>query len=101
MSPSELVGDFDAVVNILLFITFGFGLGLLPRIRRNLLIMAGAFLLTLFIELTQMLVPDLGRGCESADMIDNTLGLAIGLTAGITTSLIVSRYHVSRDADPV
>jgi hypothetical protein len=88
LSLSELAADFDAIVNILLFAVFGFFLGLLPRTRRNGLLVLLAFFLTVFIELTQLLLPALGRGCEAADMIDNTLGLVLGLLTG----LVVRRF---------
>jgi glycopeptide antibiotics resistance protein len=99
LTPAELITDFDGVVNVLLFVPLGFALSMLPRTSRNLVIIAGAFLLTFAIELTQMLVPSLGRGCESADMIDNTQSLMAGLVAGLVVSFVMARYHERRDAD--
>ena len=89
-SLAELKANYDPIINIALFVPLGFALGLLPRTRRNIAIILGAFSFTVLIELTQLLVPDLGRGCESADMIDNTVGLAIGLAAGMVMA------HVQR-----
>ena len=39
----------------------------------------------------QRLLPAIGRGCESADMIDNTLGLVVGLGLGVLTTVLVRR----------
>ena len=68
----------------MLFMPLGIVLGLLPATPRNLALTVSFFLLTIAIELTQALVPALGRGCESADMVDNTVGLIIGLGFGVT-----------------
>ena len=87
-SLTTLRYDYDAGANIVLFLPLGFMLGLLPRTRQNVAIMLGAFSFTVLIELTQLLVTDLGRGCETADMVDNTVGLAIGLAAGMVVTLI-------------
>jgi len=86
------------VVNILLFMPLGFGLALLPRTRRTALIVLAAFSITFLIELTQRLLPQLGRGCESADMVDNTVGLVLGLAVGVLFTMVVARYRAHRDA---
>ncbi len=96
LSPREVVADFDAVVNILLFLAFGFALGLLPRTRRNLLIVLASFSLTFLIETLQLVQAELGRGCESADIVDNTLGLVIGLAAGAVVQAVVARRQAQR-----
>jgi hypothetical protein len=96
LSAQELAADFDAIVNILLFAALGLFLGLLPRTRRNALLMLSAFFLTVLIELTQLLLPGLGRGCETADMIDNTLGLVLGLITGIVARMVLLRSSGSK-----
>ncbi len=78
-------------LNIVLFVPLGFALGLLPRTSRNVAIVLGAFLLTVLVEATQSLVSELGRGCESADIVDNTMGLAIGLAAGLVVTVVAQR----------
>lgn len=98
--PNELLGDFDAIVNILLFVTFGFLLGLLPKHDKNLLIIGAAFLLTFVIELVQLLLPAIGRGCESADMVDNTIGLVIGLVSGLAATALVARRRSDSGPEP-
>ena len=40
------------------------------------------------IELIQLLVPPLGRECQSADVIDNLTGLVVGLAAGVVARLL-------------
>lgn len=68
----------DTSLNVALFIPLGLAVGLLPSgsiSRRGWLI---AVALPFAIELVQLIVPVLGRGCQSADVVDNLLGLAIG-----------------------
>jgi hypothetical protein len=69
-------------LNVLLFIPLGIALGSLPWSRRALVAVVAAFLLPFAIESFQLLAHVLGRGCQSADVIDNTMGLVIGLTIG-------------------
>jgi VanZ family protein len=83
--------DGDAGRNIVLFVPLGLALGMLPWARRSAAVIGAAFLLTLFVELTQLLVPQLERGCESADVIDNTIGLVLGLAVGTTLRLAFGR----------
>jgi hypothetical protein len=85
--------DADAGRNIVLFVPLGLALGLLPWARRSAAVIGAAFLLTLFVELTQLLVPQLERGCESADVIDNTIGLVLGLAVGTTLRLAFGRTY--------
>ncbi len=73
----------DASLNVLLFVPLGVAIALLPRTRRTAVVTIGALLLPLAIEATQLLVPAISRGCESADVIDNLVGLAVGLVAGV------------------
>jgi len=72
-----------AALNVLLFIPLGMALGMLPRRRRwtTIAIVVG-LVSPLVVEGTQLLVPALGRGCQAADVVDNTTGFLIGLLAG-------------------
>ena len=79
----------EVSLNVLLFIPLGVGLGLLPRTRRTALLVAAACGLPVAIEAVQLLVPQLGRACESRDVVDNLLGLLIGLVAGILAGAFV------------
>lgn len=72
----------ETSLNVLLFVPLGIALGSLPWSRRALLAVVAAFLLPFAIELFQLLAHVLGRGCQSADVIDNSMGLVIGLTIG-------------------
>ena len=44
----------------------------------------GAALLPLTIESIQLAATPLGRACQGGDVVDNLLGLALGLAAGWT-----------------
>jgi len=73
----------DTSLNILLFMPLGISLAFLPRTRRTALVIAAAIALPFVIETTQLLVPLLDRACQSADVVDNLTGLAIGFGGGV------------------
>ena len=66
-----------------MFIPLGATIGLLPGSRRKAAIVIAAIALPFAIETTQLLAPALDRACESADVVDNLSGLAIGLVGGV------------------
>ena len=78
----------DTSLNILLFVPLGLVIGLCPRSRATYIVLAGAFVLPASIELIQLLVPPLGRACQSADVIDNLTGLVVGLVGGVVARLL-------------
>jgi VanZ family protein len=78
----ELLAINDTSLNVLLFIPLGVSIAFLPRSRRTVVVILGAIALPFAIEITQMVVSVLGRGCESADVVDNLTGLAVGLAIG-------------------
>lgn len=73
----------DTGLNVLLFIPLGATIGLMPRSRHKVALIAAAVALPFAIELTQALVRSLDRACQSADVVDNLTGLAIGLVGGL------------------
>lgn len=73
----------DTSLNILMFIPFGTAIGLLGRSRQQVALILAAIALPLMIETTQLLVPALERGCQSADVFDNLTGFAVGLAFGV------------------
>src|SRR5450759_446303 len=79
----ELLQLSDSGGNILMFIPLGATIGLVPRSRRKAAIVIVAIALPFGIETIQLLAPALDRACESADVIDNLTGLAIGLAGGV------------------
>lgn len=80
--PSELRWVTSASLNVLLFVPLGLAVGLLPRTRPAGIVALAAISLTFVVEGIQLVVTPLGRGCHSADIIDNLLGLAIGMIIG-------------------
>lgn len=72
----------DSSLNVVLFMPLGLGLGLIPNSGRKVALVLAGLALPFAIETFQLLVPILGRGCESADVIDNLSGLVVGLGAG-------------------
>jgi hypothetical protein len=76
------LGSTDAkILNILIFVPIGLLAALL--VRRSWLPLAGAFLLSAAIELTQRQYPSLHRSCDLVDVIDNTGGVLIGAVGGL------------------
>jgi glycopeptide antibiotics resistance protein len=80
----------DTSLNVLLFIPFGVAIGLVERIRPRAGLVVIAIALPFVIETTQLLVPALERGCQSADVFDNLTGLVIGLLVGVIARWIVT-----------
>jgi len=66
----------ESIANIVLFIPVTFLASLLWR--RPLVAVLGASALSAFIEMTQALVPVIGRACDTRDWITNTIGAAVG-----------------------
>ncbi len=87
----ELRSIYDAGGNILMFIPLGIATGLLPRTRRTAAVVAAAIALPFVVETIQLAVPWLDRQCESADVIDNLTGLAIGFAAGRAAAWVARR----------
>jgi hypothetical protein len=80
--PAELLAITDASLNVLLFGPLGIAIGLLPKSRLKVAMICGAIALPFTIESIQLLVPILGRGCQSSDVADNLTGLVLGLAVG-------------------
>lgn len=72
----------DTSLNVLLFMPLGFTIGLIPRSRRRNVLAVVAIGAPFAIETTQLLLPILGRGCQSADVFDNLTGLVVGWVVG-------------------
>jgi glycopeptide antibiotics resistance protein len=81
----------DTGLNVVLFVPLGAAIGLLPRSREKAVIVVGAIALPFAIETVQLLLPSLHRGCQSADVVDNLTGLAIGLAGGFVAGWLAMR----------
>lgn len=79
----ELTASSDVLGNILMFIPLGLAIGVAPWSTRTAGLLGAAIALPFLIEATQLVVSPLGRGCQSADVIDNLAGLVLGLAAGV------------------
>jgi VanZ family protein len=86
---SEILRGSDATLNILLFVPLGLAIGLSPWSFRTLVVALLALASPFAIEALQFAVPPLGRGCETADIVDNVTGLVIGLVVGVVLALLV------------
>jgi glycopeptide antibiotics resistance protein len=89
-SLADILKFYDAGLNILLFIPFGATIALVPRSRRKAAIVLAAIAVPFAIEAIQLLVPALDRSCESADVVDNLTGLAIGLGGGFVAGRLMA-----------
>jgi hypothetical protein len=81
-SLDEILMFGETGLNVLLFIPLGLAVGLVPRSRTKLLLVAGSVALPFVIEMIQLTVTSLDRECQSADVVDNLMGLVIGLALG-------------------
>ncbi len=81
----------ETSANVVLFVPLGVALGLLPRGSRTYLGIATALAFPLIIEVTQLFFPVLERGCQSADVVDNVLGLVLGLVLGALSGSMLRR----------
>ena len=79
----------DVLLNILMFVPLGVAVALLPHSRRRTLVLLAVIALPFAIETYQLLLPALDRACESADVVDNLTGLAIGLAAGLVAGRLL------------
>ena len=87
----------DTSLNVFLFMPLGIAIGLIGRSRPKAVVLAGAIALPFVIETTQLLVPALDRGCQSADVFDNLTGLAVGLIVGTLLRLLAASIVVDSD----
>ena len=88
----------ETSANVALFVPLGVALGLLPRGPRTYVCVAAALALPLVIETTQLLLPALQRGCQSADVVDNLAGLLLGLVIGVGCGRAFGRRGLRRSA---
>ena len=78
----------DTRLNVVLFVPLGLAVGLLGRSPATARVLVTVLALPLAIEAIQSLAPMLGRGCQSRDVVDNLLGLGIGLALGVLLSVV-------------
>jgi len=95
---SELLAVHDTLRNVMLFVPLGFTLGLLPRNPRTGALIVVAYALPFAIEMIQLAAPAIGRGCQSADVIDNAIGLTAGLIAGSAAGYVWRQSTRRRNA---
>lgn len=95
---AELLRINDTSLNVVLFVPLGIAIGLLPMSIARFAVQLAAIVLPIGIETAQLLLPILHRGCQSADVVDNLMGLTIGLVIGTTTLAILT---VARPLTPL
>jgi VanZ like family len=78
----------DTSLNVILFVPLGLAIGLLGRSAVTARLLVAALVLPVVIEAIQSLAPMLGRGCQGGDVVDNLLGLGIGLVLGALLSVV-------------
>ena len=82
-----------AILNVLLFMPLGVSIAFMPRSRLKVAVLVAAIALPFAIETTQLLLPILDRGCQSADVIDNLTGLVLGLAGGSVAGLLAGAVY--------
>lgn len=84
----EITAMGDVTLDIALFIPAGLVMAGLPVSPRSVVVMAGMLALPGLIEVVQLVVPTLARGCQSGDAIDGLTGLGVGLGVGVVVRLV-------------
>lgn len=79
----------EALGNVLLFMPLGVTLALMPTSTVRHWLLLGAIASPFLVELAQLVTPMFDRACESADIIDNLLGLAVGFALGWTANRLL------------
>ena len=80
---AQLLGQNLRSLNVDLFVPLGISIGLLHWPRVKLPAAVGGAILPFAVEAVQAGIPALGRSCTATDVMDNLLGLAIGLAVGL------------------
>jgi glycopeptide antibiotics resistance protein len=99
-SVRDLLRMGDTSLNVFLFIPLGFAIGLLGRSRQKAIVLGLAIGLPFVIETTQLLLPMLDRGCQSADVFDNLTGLVVGLLVSTLIRLLFDSVALDSGASP-
>ena len=99
-SWSELSHLDDASLNVLLFVPIGIAIGLCPRSPAKLSVLVSVLVLPIAIELIQLVAVPLGRECQSSDVVDNLVGLLLGLLTGSVAGWIWSFRPTARGSNP-
>jgi glycopeptide antibiotics resistance protein len=86
---AEVLRFGETGLNVLLFVPLGVAIGAMPWSRVKLLITLAAIVFPFAIEALQLVVTILDRQCQSADVIDNLTGLALGLAIGVVVNVAI------------
>lgn len=99
LETAQLLSEFNQrTANVLLFIPLGFCSVFARRpLAAAGLVMCG-FALPVGIELVQYSITSLGRSCDSADLLDNTMGMAVGVLLGLTCRIVFTLVDKSARA---
>jgi hypothetical protein len=84
-----LSSDRQTQLNVVLFVPLGVAVALLPYGARTVAVAGTAVLLPFIIEGIQLAAPTLGRDCQSADVIDNLMGLGLGIAVGLGVRIAI------------
>jgi hypothetical protein len=105
-SPQALdqILAFDEVsLNVILFVPLGLAVGFVPPKAHQLELVVVAAALPFLIEAVQLVVTQLDRACQSGDVVDNLVGLAIGLVVGLAAAWLMRgiRWLLAEDDQEV
>lgn len=97
---ANLLAFDQRAANVLLLVPLGL-LSMLPRSRAvAATALAAAVAMPFVAELTQYLVPSLGRVCDSEDLVDNLTGVLVGAVVGLVVRAALRRGRVPGAVEP-
>ncbi len=82
LSLGQMLGQNLRSLNVDMFVPLGVAIGLLRWSRVKVFAICAAVALPFVVEGLQAGLPFLGRSCTATDVLDNLVGLLIGLAAG-------------------
>ena len=77
-------------LNVLLFIPLGWAITRIGRPGARAAALVIAVILPIAIETIQLVATPLGRVCQVADVVDNLIGLALGIGAGLAVGFAIA-----------
>jgi hypothetical protein len=91
----------EILLNILLYVPLGVAIAWCPPSRARLVALGLAFALPIAVEVLQLVVVNLGRECQSGDVVDNVTGLTLGIVVASGSRWVLQRRRLPGTIPPM